>query len=57
MRIDENIGMWNVWLQNEEYQATVGVGEPVTEQARVMLKKIGLKKKILFLSIQKGNDL
>ena len=42
---------------NEEYQATVGVGEPVTEQARVMLKKIGLKKKILFLSIQKGNDL
>ena len=42
---------------NEEYQATVGVGEPVTEQARVMLRKEELKKKILFLLIQKRNDL
>ena len=30
--------------KNEEYQATVGVGEPVTEQARVMLRKVGLKE-------------
>ena len=30
--------------KNEEYQATVGVGDPVTEQARVMLRKVGLKK-------------
>ena len=40
---------WKDWYvkcmtKNKEYQATVGVGEPVTEQARVMLRKVGLKR-------------
>ena len=38
--------------KNEKYQATVGVGEPVTEQARVMLRKVGLKRYLDPVSIR-----